>query len=571
MLISFNNSVLATNYKGGINVEFTINPTISVSLSDDLTIEDLVPGNDATSNTVTVGVETNAAHGYTLTSTVGDNTNNTSRNLEITGDNTAAFTSIDFGAKLASLTTDNTWGYSYSKDSGTTWANYNGLPLYNDQTHVATLLNSNHPVNGSVQFKIAAKAGETQVAGTYTNVVNFYAVAKLEPPYLYDEVQKQSKGLLGTNVDITASITKDNSGVYEYDSTKYGVSSEANNTRKIYFYRGILDEVTGTYGSDGDGEAYPNYVILSDTGTKTTTDTCWRIVRTTGSGGVKMIYNGTWTGTTCANAGAAAQVTTKAFGLKGKSNNSNWYRNINRVGYTFNNSADIQDITTSTSVDTVFGSNSNYAEVNTENSNIKEYIEKTWFTKISGYESILESSAGYCNDRSAYSDTTIKTELSEISPYATSGAMYFGAYGRNINAASAKKTPSLTCPRGIVDTYSVSGDSTGNGQLAKPVALLTADEVSFAGSGRSTGSQGSSYNANSYLRSGDSFWLLSPDYRHPLGYANGFALSSDGFLNGNSVSVSLGVRPAISLKPGTQYIDGFGTATDPWIIKMPAL
>lgn len=582
MLISFNNSVLATNYKGGINVEFTINPTISVSLSDDLTIEDLVPGNDATSNTVTVGVETNAAHGYTLTSTVGDDTNNTSRNLETTGDNTAAFASIDFGAKLASLTTDNTWGYSYSKDSGTTWANYNGLPLYNDQTHVATLLNSNHPVNGSVQFKIAAKASETQVAGTYTNVVNFYAVAKLGPPYLYDEVQKQSKGLLGTNVDITASITRDNSGVYEYDSSKYGVSSDANNTRKIYFYRGILDEVTGTYGSDGDGEAYPNYVILSNTGTKATTDTCWRIVRTTGSGGVKMIYNGTWTGTTCANATTAAQIRSTAKITAGSTatftsafNGSS--QQAVRVGYTYDSTYASNDMT-DRSLATLFGTNA--GDSNTTNSTIKANIE-TWYTNnLSGYTSILEPSAGYCNDRTVYNASNVlQPESLEIPQYSTSTTQYnFGARTRNVTTA---QLPSLTCAtydngtvsvdRSKVDLYTVKDSADGNGRLAKPIALLTADEVSFAGSGRSSGSQGSSFNANSYLHSGSRFWLLSPSYRMSDGNAIGFHLISGGDLRDNRiVGTSLGVRPVISLKPGTQYIDGFGTATDPWIIKMPA-
>jgi uncharacterized protein (TIGR02145 family) len=102
-------------------------------------------------------------------------------------DNTKTFASIDFGSGLASLTTDNTWGYSYSSDNGTTWANYSGLPLYGDSTHVATLIDTDDAADSdSIKFKIAAKAGATQASGEYTNVVNFAAVANAIPATLYD-------------------------------------------------------------------------------------------------------------------------------------------------------------------------------------------------------------------------------------------------------------------------------------------------------------------------------------------------------------------------------------------------
>ena len=281
-----------------------------------------------------------------------------------------------------------------------------------------------------------------------------------------------------------------------------------------------------------------------------------------------MIYNGKWTGTTCANAQANAQVTTQAFGLKGNSAQSTWYYNINRVGYTFNNTQSLQDSTTATPVDTVFGSDTD-PSINNERSNIKKYIEDTWYTSnngISNYTSILEPSAGYCNDRTAYSNANTSTALTTIPPYRTASSgqtMYFGAYGRNMNSA---KVPSLTCPRSTVDLYHYVPNSTGvSNELKYPVALITADEASFAG----TATNDSAYNAKSYLRSGSTFWLLSPHYRTSNGLAYEFYLYSDGILSYYYVGSSNGVRPAISLTSGTSAVDGTGTATNPWIVNPP--
>ena len=450
-----------------------------------------------------------------------------------------------------------------------------------------------NPVAGTGGNPDTCSGTTIQASGTYNlNAtanpnVTIYALWQKQDPVLYNKVAAMSKGtqtlaelqaVITTPTSSDPSADTSNSGVYEYNTSLFGTSSDASNDYKIYYYRGILDSnldgTTSTYGSNGDGAYYPNYVKLGNT--------CWRIVRTTGSGGVKMIYNGLYSsGTTansCANDQTNAQVTTQAFGLQGNSSQSNyWYRNINRVGYTFNNTSSLQDSTTSTSVDTVFGSNSNYSTINTANSNIKNYIENTWFTGsngISAYESILEPSAGYCNDRTAFSNTAGTTTLSTIPPYATSSAtMYFGAYARNRYAGGKL---SLTCPasRNTVDLYTTASASGGNKQLAKPVALLTADEAALAGSGYNSTTGGtaastfsSNYSYSSYLRSGSYFWLLSPYRRSSNGYAYGFDLSSDGYLSDRIVNGSYAVRPAISLKEGTEVSSGSGTATDPWVIE----
>lgn len=562
----------ALSYQSSTNIGFTFNPTISVSISpNNLIIPNLTPGTAADSNPITVSVSTNTAYGYHLTVNVGSNTDNyNTTNLVHTTSaisaptTNATFASLAYGANITDKNNlpTNTWGYSYSNDSGTTWRPYSGLPLYSDTNNSKVLFNTYSPAhNTSLDFKIAANSSNTQPSGECTNIINFYATSVPEPPLLYDVVQDMTKGTLAeNNVKLSDTITQANSGVYTYDPAVYGVASDASNDYPIYFYRGILDTDAGlgTYGSDGQADAWPNYVKLNN-------DTCWRIVRTTGSGGVKMIYNGMYGATTagsCANAGGKAKASSQPFGLKGNSSKTDWYKNINRVGYTFNNNLDIQDITDSVPVDVVFGNNSNYAETNTTNSNVKNYLENTWFASNMGdYESRLESSAGYCNDRSIYSDAATKIELSEISPYATSGTAYFGAYGRNSSTTSSKN-PSFSCPRGVVDLYSVNGSTTGNGQLSRPIAIITADEVSFSGNGGKT-----ARSAHSYLYSaGEHLLLLSP-YDRNNGIANISLLYDTGSLYRMSVYNGNLVRPAVSLVHYIQVTSGSGTATSPWTIE----
>lgn len=184
-------SVGALSYQSSVGVGFTFEPTLSVSLSNSsLVINNLTPGSASDSNIITVGVSTNAAYGYNLFSTVGSAANATT---ELKNGNNNSFASLSSSAATLANFDDNKWGYSYSTDSGSNWvsgnqgstsAGYAGLPLYTGTGVKLASANSN--AGSSVQFKIAAKAGATQASGTYTNVVNFYAVTNVEPTSLLD-------------------------------------------------------------------------------------------------------------------------------------------------------------------------------------------------------------------------------------------------------------------------------------------------------------------------------------------------------------------------------------------------
>ena len=168
----------ALSYQDSVDVEFTFNPSISVTVSGDLVIENLAPGSSSDSNIIDVSVATNNISGYVLTATAG-NTSHTNTDLTKSGIENK-FSSVATNADLASITTDNTWGYSFSNNAGSSWTNYSGLPLYTAETGKELVSVDTNTVT-PIKFKIAAKASTNQPAGTYTNVINFIAVANPEP------------------------------------------------------------------------------------------------------------------------------------------------------------------------------------------------------------------------------------------------------------------------------------------------------------------------------------------------------------------------------------------------------
>ena len=187
-----NTPTSALTYQTTTDVEFTVNPSINVSLSsNDLLISDLTPGTSSDSNIITVNVSTNAGYGYYLAATAGASSGST--NLVNTVDSSRVFTNLSSNKASLSNFSDNTWGYSYSTDNGTNWisgnndaatAGYNGLPLDNNDngaTGIQLASTDSYVSTNSIKFKIGAKASTTQSGGTYTNTVNFYAVANPEP------------------------------------------------------------------------------------------------------------------------------------------------------------------------------------------------------------------------------------------------------------------------------------------------------------------------------------------------------------------------------------------------------
>ena len=246
-------------------------------------------------------------------------------------------------------------------------------------------------------------------------------------------------------------------------------------------------------------------------------DLYWRIIRTNSDGSVRLLYHGTSTTATDAYIG------TSAF-------NSS-YNNIAYVSYMYGN----------------LGSVANARE-NTTNSTIKTIIDNWYKDNLNtNYGKYLSTTAVYCNDRS------------------TSDNAYFGAYTRLIT----NKTPSYDCAA-TEDKFTV--DSTvGNGKLTYPIALMTADEVSFAGGLWNENAPTWYYynSANGSSTGTNWWWLLSPATGNGS-YAYVFFVvgsSYPGFLSSTYVSHTYGVRPAVSLKSCVKTSGGDGSASAPYTIE----
>ena len=274
----------------------------------------------------------------------------------------------------------------------------------------------------------------------------------------------------------------------------------------------------------------------------------WRIIRTNEEKSIRMLYVGTNHDTTEGHIG------TSAFNSK---DNDPMY-----VGYMYGTSGSLENNRT-----------------NTNDSTIKIFID-TWYKNnlLNNYDKYISKTAIYCNDRSIGSGT-----------YNTSGTEFNnGSYTR----LKTSKTPSYKCgsngieglfenTQAIADKFSVSTMGGGNGKLTYPIALMTGDEVVYAGGDLETYSTSpyAWYYTNSLgnnITGSNPWWSLSPG-----GWANmGFGNQEANLLNINYDSIGGGgalpdfsadvnyyyVRPVISLKSCVKYSSGDGTPENPYTI-----
>ena len=174
--------------------------------------------------------------------------------------------------------------------------------------------------------------------------------------------------------------------------------------------------------------------------------------------------------------------------------------------------------------------------VNQVNSIIKKGIDE-WYKKyMISYTSKLEDTI-FCNDRSIY-------DLGEWNP--NGGGVTPSLLFKNYNSNTGLNCGNMT------DKFSTLNSKA---QLLYPVGLLTSPEI------RLLNNPNISKNATMY-------WLNSP-------YAVGYNFVIEQFVdNYGEVSTEYvenkyGVRPVISLKPGTEYASGTGSMADPYIVGVP--
>ena len=305
------------------------------------------------------------------------------------------------------------------------------------------------------------------------------------------------------------------------DGTK-GIYKAEDDLGTSYYFRGAVDN---------------NYVKFANF--------YWRIIRINGDGTIRMIYAGT-------SAHANGESETNSYISKTTYNSS--YNDNTFVGY----------MTGSTGATTYANTHSN-----TNNSTIKGVIDTWYKTNIEdkGYSSYV-ADAIYCNDRSIANDSATNSMLTKVSSSWTNTGL---GYGTNVTVYGGFKRnwvdrmPSLKCPNNN-DKFTKSS-TLGNGKLTYPVALITSDEIAYAG--------GSAYNYNtSSSIANTEFYLHTPSYYYwtltPWAFAGGDSnvgnWRSTGFLADDFVGdTGVAARPAVSLS-SVAISGGNGTINNPFTV-----
>ena len=384
--------------------------------------------------------------------------------------------------------------------------NSSGTYIIEDTIKVIESNESN--VNGK---EISIKKGEVGISlNIKTNNGKISNIEIYKEYTLYEKILADNQGgQSDENIDF-AQISSDTNGNGLYYTSRTDVTEDLDGDGtgdRVYYYRGAVTNNNVRFGGY-----------------------CWRIVRTNEDGSVRLRYNGTYENGTCPTTGTNVR--------------------INDTTYKFYESY----------------TNEKYNEYIWEDGTGESLAKTTidaWYTS-SGLEDYEDKIANvpYCADKS----NPTKPTTSSSDPYTS--YTFYGAANRLINInnsdlpAKSNAQPTYKCER-TEDKHTVSGDTWGgNGKLSKPIGLLTADEVAFAGEKYATP------NSSFYLYTGAYYWLISPAYWSG-GYVDSFRMHYMGTLyHDGSVTTSAGLLPAVSLKAETMVnAQGDGTYTNPYVVE----
>lgn len=176
----------------------------------------------------------------------------------------------------------------------------------------------------------------------------------------------------------------------------------------------------------------------------------------------------------------------------------------------------------------------NSNDINLNDSTIKKATD-IWFEKyLSPFSSYLEDTI-YCNNRS----------VSSLGGWNPNG----GQITQYLQLKEYNPTTDLSCENNT-DKFSTSNNSA---KLTYPVGIMSVPEMNLL-------------NNNNARDTAQSYWLLSPS-----GFSDNMAeekiVNSSGSIVRSIMSVTQGLRPAISLKENTRFSAGNGSMESPYIIS----
>ena len=327
-----------------------------------------------------------------------------------------------------------------------------------------------------------------------------------------NQIIKDSNPLSDKSIDFTRSSEDvTTSGLFVIDST-------INDSYPIYYYRGVVNN---------------NYVKLGNY--------CFRIVRTTEDGSIRLIYSGLSNDNTC----------------------------------------NVLDTTIGNSPYNMSYRGEKY--INYSDSMIKDYIDKWYIENIDIYKDYLNLNINFCIDTSVmswygYLDSMAnkdekslidENKLLEKKTKAKIDESYMdyiipNYIQRILDGDDKYYCTSYRVYKGIPTTscdkeYSI---NINNGKLRYPVGLLSVEEAILAGGGTTKSSRG---NSTYYLYNGGNYWLLGSDGFN--GSSKMYAINGSKSLNETyTLDQEFGVRPVIELKVNTLVQMGDGTIDNPFVI-----
>jgi len=385
-----------------------------------------------------------------------------------------------------------------------------------------------------------------------------------------------------------------------------GIYKYTEDGEDVYYFRGAVEN---------------NHVIFAGY--------CWEMVRTTKTGGVKMIYDGTPVTIdgkqTCSNTGEASQLAEKTrFNAKSNSPAYNGYMYGNNT-YDYTETTSEQESGTylygndvvwneTTKKYTLVSTITSTGVWETDYSNIANAHHYTCFNSTGECEEVYYIFATTSNlgnyiilNDGKYidnaweemhkneQDSTIKQNIEiwfentsliqeenfiklEDTVYCNDRSVNrWAGWDKNGNSNdflqyttahnTSRDIPILECKKrpNNIDAFTYKDKINGNGMLKYPVGLLTEDEFKLAGSPWNKKS-------DNYLLSNTEIWLMTPScfYHSDTALSHASSMWIDKYLNvGNtSVVVHNAIRPVIALKSDTKFASGGdGSEGAPFIIE----
>ena len=360
------------------------------------------------------------------------------------------------------------------------------------------------------KYIVSYSGSSSSTAATSTNLATIYKVKDTSTlSSLHYQTSTVTKPITYIASSTTTVPGDNGQGVYTRDGTE-------NDKYPIYYYRGT--------------QALSNNVVFGGF--------CWKIVRTTATGGIRMIYNGEANNDN--SCGIASGNTTERTYTQNHIKMTRGSLDGDNYTYTNGTSASSFPYNVQYRDHKYVGYMYETNEENDTDSNLKRVLDAWYNANLTSYDNKIEDSI-YCNDRT----------------YTTSGSsQYYCPRTRGQNG-----TPTTLCTR----TTDAFGVNSGNKKSTYKVGFITTDEEMLAG-------RSWNYGMRDYLYNNDYYWTGSPfisyssyAYVFTVNRANNLSHAEDPGRYYN-VNYTYGVRPVVSLKKGTSYT-GTGTLTDPYIVN----